>query len=384
MANLNKTRLLIIQKSYSNYRKGIFDLLNEKYDFLLLHSTSQNGVSQIRESYSRIIKKYQYWKNPTNVYLDVIPSIVEFKPDVVIYEFTPSLLSIYQVLYLKSSLKFKLILWGHGFNRKSTFKSNTISFFLRKYLMRKADAVLFYDKESKEKIDDILPGKKYFVANNTLDTVRLNKIMRHLQKQGIRKVKNEIGIKWDFNLIFIGRLLKTKLLVTQFVKVLKYVQKNIELGIIIIGDGPEKSNLIRAFKENNIINYIFKGSVHDENLCGKYLYISDLLIMPGYLGLSVVHAFAFDTPVISFAQGENGPFHSPEVIYVKDYETGFLIKDFNINCMGKTILTYLLDEELRQNMRQNIQKMINSTCSINNMAAGFNQSIEYVMSKSEL
>ena len=70
-------------------------------------------------------------------------------------------------------------------------------------------------------------------------------------------------------------------------------------------------------------NVVFHGAIHDDVKTGEILFACDMMVMPGYLGLSVNHAFCFDCPVMSFEQQKNGPFHSPEVEYVINNKTGF-------------------------------------------------------------
>jgi glycosyltransferase involved in cell wall biosynthesis len=149
--------------------------------------------------------------------------------------------------------------------------------------------------------------------------------------------------------------------------ILKYFQKNLlrlyqsinksvkDLGVHVIGDGPAKAELVAYIQEYKTSNIMLHGEVYGEDVC-KYLYISDLLVNPGYLGLSIVHSFCFGTPVVSFQEGHNGPYHSPEAEYIEDEITGFLAKNKDLNSLTSFIVKYLNDNIMQERMKINTLK----------------------------
>ena len=149
-----------------------------------------------------------------------------------------------------------------------------------------------------------------------------------------------------------------------------------------IGDGEYKNQLIQLTHEKNLKNNIrFYGKIYDDELSGKLLYCSDLMIMPGSLGLSVNHAFCFECPVVSLAQKESGPFHSPEVEYVVNNKTGFLADNFDE--LKNFVFNYLKNYEMQSSFKKEIKYCVNYTCSIDNMVDGFKNSIFYAMNQKE-
>ena len=99
---------------------------------------------------------------------------------------------------------------------------------------------------------------------------------------------------------------------------------------------------------------------------------------PGYVGLSINHAFAFGTPVVTFKRGENGPFHSPEVEYIVNYETGYLAKSFDLDDMVAFIYEYFRNEEKQRFMKEQIINMMANTFTIENMVKGITDAINFV------
>lgn len=179
-----------------------------------------------------------------------------------------------------------------------------------------------------------------------------------------------------------GRLLKEKE-PDRLIDVYKIISKKIDnIELHIVGNGPMMEELkVKTKKlkdEDKNLKIRFWGAITDDEMTGKMLYASDLMVMPGYLGLSIVHSFCFDCPVVSQKQGVNGPFHSPEIEYVIEGKTGFLTPYDNNELMAEIIIDYLLDEAKPNEMKQEIRKMVEKVCSLDNMIKGFSEAIDYV------
>jgi glycosyltransferase involved in cell wall biosynthesis len=375
-----KKKILLIQRIFSSYRKPIFDRLARDYDFLFLHSKNNSGIKQLQTDYSKIIKSIKYGKKETNVILCYFVKLFKFKPDIVIHEFNPSILSLYLLFFLRFFMGFKIILWGHGYNQSKYFNpKGDLSSYIRLKLIELSDAVIFYGEKAKKEISNFVNEDKLFIAYNSLDTVTLSEIFNNLKSHNRDKMKEEIGFSKKINIIFVGRMLQSKILPNKFIEIIQLLnQKLNDLEFHFIGDGEEYKNLKRKVNELKINNVKFYGAIYDDVLIGKYLYCSELLLNPGYLGLSVNHAFAFEIPVFSFAKTEKGPFHSPEVEYVIDKKTGFLIDGLDTKKMCDAIIDYLGNNELREKIRENISELNKDKCNIVKMYNGFEDAINYV------
>ena len=373
-------KLIIIQRIFSNYRKPVFDRLNEKYEFKLLHSQNKSGITQLKTNYSENVFSFRYWKKETNVFLCVLPKLFIYNPDVIIHEFNPSILSLHiSYLYVRLFNK-KIIVWGHGYNRRVGFNpEKSFKSKIRYWYLKHADAVLVYGQEGKKTLSNFVSEKKIFVAHNTLDTDKLISIRKKNKKRGIEIIKNELGVKHKYNLIFIGRLLKEKhpeILIRLFQNLNKSLQKDV--AIHIIGDGEMFEELKNEIKTNKLENNIFlHGKINDDVQSGKYLYISDLLVNPGYVGLSVNHAFCFQTPVVTFKEGYKGIAHSPEIEYVIHNKTGFIADSFED--FSNFITHFISDNKEQEYFKDNIDKLCSKIISISNMLSGIDNSIAYTL-----
>jgi len=216
------------------------------------------------------------------------------------------------------------------------------------------------------------------VAPNTLDTEDLLRIRDRCEQEGKEVIKKKWGIIHNHLLIFVGRFLKDKQ-VDFLLKVFQEVEREIkDCGLILVGDGPERESVQLEAEKRGVENVYFLGEITDVQKTGELLYISDALVMPGYLGLAVVHSFCFDKPVVSQAQGLNGPFHSPEIEYLLDGKTGFLTPPGDVDEMARRIIALCQDEELLTEMKSHIRKTVQEKCSLNKMINGFAEAIEQV------
>lgn len=379
-----KTKVIIIGRVFSDYRKPIYNILSEKYNFNFLHSKNKSGINQVITPYSVPIKSFNFSKKETGTYLFITNYLEKVKPQVVIHEFAIGILSMFRT-YLKCKLlNIKFILYSHGYNRKKGFNpQKSWSDKIRLFYLQKADAVIVYGQFDKGVLGEFMDTNKIFVAQNTLDTHHLSSLKDKLEEEGKENVKNRIGFNQQYNLVFIGRLLADKKpdLVIDALEQLLNTHK-LDIALHYVGEGQEffylKEKVERLGLENNVV---FHGSIHDGTKTGEILFASDMMVMPGYLGLSVNHAFCFDCSVMSFEQQENGPFHSPEVEYVINNETGFLLTEHSADSLANTLNNYFNNPTLQIKVKENIQQMVSEVFPIEKMVKGFEDAITYVLSK---
>ena len=139
--------------------------------------------------------------------------------------------------------------------------------------------------------------------------------------------------------------------------------------------GPE----VKVIKEycNKQPSLYYHGAIFDAEIIGKYLYASDLFINPGPIGLSIVHAFCFATPVITCPATPQGPFHGPEFEYLKHGKNGLLC-DPSVDSISTAIKKLLEDEELLASMSKAAFDTATEDCSLEKMITGFHEAISYV------
>jgi glycosyltransferase involved in cell wall biosynthesis len=322
-------KILLFQRILPAYRVPLFKILYELHGVLTCYSlpTKNNSLaSAISElKYPSIrLKRFQYGNTPTAIIQNPLSVILRFKPNIIISEGAPSYLTLWLLLLFRIILNFKLVIWGHGirFNElEAPFKNFRGA--IQLWLFNRADSVLTYSDIRADVLKKYInQPSKVFVARNTLDTDYLKKIYENLSKKGKEKIKHELNFHHKFNLIFIGRLLTNKGL-DDLLEAFLTIENKYNVELHIIGDGPEVEKVKRVISTSQNVRYY--GSIFDFNITSKMLYASDLMIMPGNVGLSIVHAFSFGCPIITYKScGKNGPVHGPEIEYLKDKINGVL------------------------------------------------------------
>ena len=139
------------------------------------------------------------------------------------------------------------------------------------------------------------------------------------------------------------------------------ISKEIDVKLILVGDGPERSALEKISRESKYRNNIyFLGSLKSTK---EVLNISDLFFLPSStesFGLSALEAMACSVPVISTKTGG-----IPEVVI--DGESGYLskvgdVKEMSINAIeilsNENKLSLFKENALKQAMKFDVKQIL--------------------------
>jgi glycosyltransferase involved in cell wall biosynthesis len=198
--------------------------------------------------------------------------------------------------------------------------------------MTKIDYIIAPSYFTKKQIIETfkIPSEKIEVIHEGVDTSKFNPNNKPIFRD---------KFKSQYVILFVGALVKTKN-VDKLIRVFNYVQKRIDASLVIVGEGPEKSNLMKIAKELNLKNKVFfEGFVKDEDL--PYYYSScDIFascsIIEGF-GLIFLEAMASGKPVVAFNIAS-----IPEVVG----NGGIIIKNFDLKEMAEKIIELLSNKEV--------------------------------------
>ena len=377
-----KKSMLLFQRILPAYRIPVFRRLYQEFGMIPCYSLPVSSISP--ENAGREIdfpairiKRLKVGRSSTAIIQNILPVLSSMRPALVISEGAPSYLTLWLLVLLRPLFGYKLCLWSHGVKFHEMDKPfHGLRGGLQKWLFNRADALILYSDQRAVVLRKVLrKPEKIFVARNTLDTDEMKLIYEKLSEKGKEVIKNELKFKRQFNLIFIGRLLKTKGL-DDLLDAVGILPEELDFELHIVGDGPEMSKLItRARNDHRIKLY---GNITNPFETGKLLYASDVMIMPGYVGLSVVHSFAFGCPVITYEslKGE-GPAHSPEVDYIHDKVNGIFCNPSPAD-LAATLEELLLSPSILADLSVNAFNTIKNEASIEIMMKGFHGMIRYL------
>lgn len=341
------------------------------------HSSLQNGVIPNNGRFIKV--KNIYFIKTREFFLSGIFKIIfKKRPKVIVTQYSLSNLNIWGLFFLRPFFKFKIIGWSHGWDRRTGFHpNNSFKDKLRLFMMKESDAMILYSIDAAKKLSEYLNPNKLFVANNTLDTKPLLELKNNFKKRNKDEIKKELGFTSKYNLIFTARLdpKKNPEKLLFFFKQLQMILSDVSLHII--GSGPLSNKLEDIINNNQIKNVKLYGAIYNNELTGKMIYCSDLMILPSWVGLSIIHSFCFDCPMVTFEKH----FHPPEIIYLKHGKTGYNLWDKTDEQASKIIIKYLHSEELQNQFKINIEGVIENEASIDRFVQGATDAINFCLKK---
>lgn len=165
-----------------------------------------------------------------------------------------------------------------------------------KFSIELSDGVTAVSKFLREKtISSYQIKKEIEVIYNFVDTEKYKKI----ESCEIKKLKEHFAPKGEKILIHISNFRKLKR-VTDVIHIFYNVSKKLSTNLILVGDGPERSECEKLVRELNITEKVFFMGKQDS--ITELLTISDIFLMPSEsesFGLSALEAMSTSLPVIS-------------------------------------------------------------------------------------
>src|ERR1035437_1305689 len=284
-------KVLIIQKQITPYWSLLFNQLNNKYGNKLLVVYCQK-VEEDRKwkittlTHNYLLLKKSYFKingHPIYINFDIVKIMLKHKPDVIItYGFNPVMI-IACCYSLIKRIKHVVLTdsWLHTINSLSTAHK-----LIRQIVFKSSDCFICVGIKSKIFLESygVLPEKIFtsrLVIDNSYYSMFLN-------------------VNKSYDIIFSAQLVNNKmpLFIVEVVNILNHKRKDLKL--LIIGQGPLESEIIRKLDEYKI-NYYFPGFIQQEEL-PKYYASAKLLLFPSrndVWGIVANEACAVGTPVIT-------------------------------------------------------------------------------------
>jgi glycosyltransferase involved in cell wall biosynthesis len=226
----------------------------------------------------------------------ILKNILEYNPDIVITSGYDSLAYWQAFLYCKLYRK-KYILWN-GTTLLSAGKIKGIKGFLKSVIIRGADGYIAYGTKAKEYLEYFgAKVKNIYISTNTVDMDYFHsKVMEYRNKENFIKERKKYP---KYLLLYVGQLIRRKGIV-QVLRALNILEDP-EIGLLIVGSGPEEANLKAFCKENKLQKVFFEGFQQQEML-PKYYALTDIFILPSFeevWGLVVNEALASGLYVLS-------------------------------------------------------------------------------------
>ncbi len=149
------------------------------------------------------------------------------------------------------------------------------------------------------------------------------------------------------NILFLGRIEERKGLI-YLLKAFKILEKNFSnLRLIVVGEGPLKTDLQNWVEKNKLKNVVFEGEVKEKHT-PPYYKTCDIFVSPAIYGESfgivLVEAMACGKSVVAFAN------EGYKEVLEKGKGGRFLVKPKDYKTLAKKIEILIKNKELRKEM----------------------------------
>jgi len=242
---------------------------------------------------------------------------------------------------------------------------------IRKYVYAKADATMNYSTVAY----DILPSygvdkKNIYVTYNTTDTETL------LKERNIILTEPKILPHNNHRLLHIGRLVKWKRVDLLIEAVKRLVVSFPTLQLVVIGDGPEKENLMQQAIDSGVNNNVlFTGGIHNPKMLGVYMSESTIYVLAGMGGLSMNDAMAYGLPVVCSVCD------TTERDIVRHGKNGFFFKENDVDSLVQVLDLLLRDPELCKQMGEKSKQIIENEINLETVSNRYYQAFEEIIKK---
>lgn len=212
-----------------------------------------------------------------------------------------------------------------------------------RYSINQSDGVTSVSESLKQDTYNHFKTQRHIeVIPNFIDLNRFKKTPRDHFKKAVASAGEKL-------IIHTSNFRKVKR-IEDVVKVFYNIQKSIPAKLLLVGDGPERTNIEQLCRQLEICNNVtFLGK---QNPIEEILSIGDLFIMPSEtesFGLAALEAMACELPVISSNAGG-----LPELN--QDGFSGFLCNVGDVDDMTNKAMHILKDEDTLNLFKQNARK----------------------------
>lgn len=247
-------------------------------------------------------------------------------PSAILAEESPRSISLPLLMLWARRHDVPLGLWGHFSSNAREPSDSTWRDSYRRYLAGRADACVCYTAAIAESLGRTVPRDRIFVATNTVDTSSLFALHDRLAAEGRGPVRRRVGLPEGIPLMaFIGRLTDVEEM-AGLVDLAADLQKKQDVGLVIIGDGPARASLEQHIGREGLRHAFVLGAMRSFVESAPFLFASDVLVIPGPVGLAVNHAFALGLPVVTLRARPGMRFHGPEIDYIQDGVNGLIVE----------------------------------------------------------
>ncbi|MGW8880454.1 glycosyltransferase [Streptomyces mirabilis] len=216
--------------------------------------------------------------------------------------------------------------WGHG--RSFSKPQSRVEAWAKDVLTRRGAWFFSYtDKGAVHVASQGFPGERITVVHNSIDTVGLSETCDRAQRSGTTEYADAARLRYQHNLmvgrtaLFLGGLDAPKRIPFLLDAARRIDQDLPGFRLLVAGEGPARSLVEHAAaRPGSAVIAVGRAVGRRAALLGA---VSDIMLMPGAVGLCAVDSFALRTPIVTTFW----PLHGPEFEYLTDGRNAVVAPD---------------------------------------------------------
>jgi glycosyltransferase involved in cell wall biosynthesis len=320
MPEIEKPKILIVQRRLTHYRLPFFDALRQQlsergYSLQLAFGTPTRTEIDKGDSghipwgtclnTSYFMGGKLCWQ-PFGKLLEGASMVVVAAENKLLYNLL--------VQMLRRDLR--VALWGHGGNLQGNPYSWRERF--KRVAARQADWWFGYTEMSVPLIERSgFPRNRITVVNNSIDTAELAAQRFAVKSEILVRIKQKLGLDGRCIGIFVGSLYPEKRIGFMLDAATEIRQRVPHFEFLIIGDGVQKELIKQFCAANCWAHYLGMQKGQDKV---NAIALSRVMINPGAVGLGILDAFVCGVPIITTRCG----MHGPEIAYLVSGQNGLM------------------------------------------------------------
>lgn len=236
----------------------------------------------------------------------------------------------------------RLAFWGHG--RTYTEEIGHAQEALKMWLTKRGNWFFAYTEGGAKAVEDAgFPSDRITVVQNSIDTAKLARDIKRVKAPDIAALKSRLDLR-DKTAIFMGGLDQAKRLpfLIQAADICHSGQSDFRL--IVVGDGSERQIIEEAAISRPWLRYLGRAVGAEK---AQALAVSQLLMMPGRVGLVAVDSFAAGLPIVT----TDWPYHAPEFEYLHSGLNGLVTRN-EVSAYASAVQSLLSDASALRRLRQ--------------------------------
>ncbi len=211
--------------------------------------------------------------------------------------------------------------------------------------------------------------QRIFGINNGLDQEAIDAAAREWGSAQVEQFGIAQALDGRRVTLSLGRIQERQRLALLVEALPQIVNRFPDLIHLVIGDGPMKQELVERARElggNEHIRWL--GPVYGEEQLAPWLLSAELLIHPGAVGLTLMHAFGYGLPVVTHDEAEQ---HMPEFCAFEEGVTGVTFRCGDVDDLVFRVCERLRDKSGTAKMGQAGLERVRASYNVDEMARRF-------------